>query len=380
MRLFRIDASPYWYVRVFMAGRMRKRSTRETEKSKAIAFAKRWWTEQHLAALSESPIDKVPLFNKVALQVIEEDAAKVARGERAANIVRDGKQLLRKHVEPYFHAIDVRDVKYPVLSKFVNELSTSGLAAASIKATLVFVRKVLKHAMRMDLIDRMPLLPTVTHKPKVRGWFSMEEYIKLRKTARDLARRTESVEVRHTVIDDEIYLFIMFMVNTFMRPSDVKLLQHKHIETVTSAKENPYLRINTPFSKTENTPIISMQAAVPIYKKLCALQESKSELALEKYLFLPRFANRDHALEMLRRQFNVVLEESNLKTAGNGAPRTIYSLRHTAIMLRLVRGDKVDLITLARNARTSVEMIDRFYAKHLTPEMNVKNLQSMRAK
>ena len=39
-----------------------------------------------------------------------------------------------------------------------------------------------------------------------------------------------------------------------------------------------------------------------------------------------------------------------------------------------ISGDAIDLLTLARNARTSVEMIDRFYAKHLTAEMNVEQL------
>jgi hypothetical protein len=37
-----------------------------------------------------------------------------------------------------------------------------------------------------------------------------------------------------------------------------------------------------------------------------------------------------------------------------------------------------DLLTLARNARTSVEMIERFYASQLTPEMNIALLQSRR--
>lgn len=35
---------------------------------------------------------------------------------------------------------------------------------------------------------------------------------------------------------------------------------------------------------------------------------------------------------------------------------------HTAITFRLLNGGDLDLITLARNCRTSVEMIDRFYA------------------
>jgi hypothetical protein len=48
-------------------------------------------------------------------------------------------------------------------------------------------------------------------------------------------------------------------------------------------------------------------------------------------------------------------------------------------MFRLTMGD-LDLLTLARNARTSVEMIERFYANHLTPEMNVAKIQSMRQK
>jgi hypothetical protein len=47
-------------------------------------------------------------------------------------------------------------------------------------------------------------------------------------------------------------------------------------------------------------------------------------------------------------------------------------------MFRLLNSEGLDLMTLARNARTSVEMIDRFYASHLTPEMKVTELQSLK--
>jgi ribosomal protein L31E len=53
-------------------------------------------------------------------------------------------------------------------------------------------------------------------------------------------------------------------------------------------------------------------------------------------------------------------------------------LRHTAIMFRLTESKGLDLLSLARAARTSVEMLDRFYAKHLTAEMNVELIQSNR--
>ena len=60
--------------------------------------------------------------------------------------------------------------------------------------------------------------------------------------------------------------------------------------------------------------------------------------------------------------------------------RILFSLGHAAITFRLLYGNGIDLLTLARNARTSVEMIERFYSSNLTAEMNIEMLQSKRAK
>jgi hypothetical protein len=56
----------------------------------------------------------------------------------------------------------------------------------------------------------------------------------------------------------------------------------------------------------------------------------------------------------------------------------LYSLRHSSITLRLLYGKGIDILTLARNARTSIEMIDKHYASELTAEMNVGMLHSRR--
>jgi hypothetical protein len=58
--------------------------------------------------------------------------------------------------------------------------------------------------------------------------------------------------------------------------------------------------------------------------------------------------------------------------------RTIYSLRHTAICMRLVLSEgKVNIYTLAKNAGTSVNQIERFYARNLPISAElVINLQS----
>lgn len=47
----------------------------------------------------------------------------------------------------------------------------------------------------------------------------------------------------------------------------------------------------------------------------------------------------------------------------HGKPRTLYSLRHTAIVRSLRKGVPIELI--ASNARTSTDMIRRFYGTHV---------------
>ena len=49
-------------------------------------------------------------------------------------------------------------------------------------------------------------------------------------------------------------------------------------------------------------------------------------------------------------------------------------------MFRLLYGYGIDLLTLARNARTSVGMIERFCTSELTGEMNIGQLQPDRRK
>ena len=61
-----------------------------------------------------------------------------------------------------------------------------------------------------------------------------------------------------------------------------------------------------------------------------------------------------------------------------GQKHTIYSLRHTAICMRIILSHgQVNIFNLAKNAGTSVDQIERFYARHLplSREMAI-NLQS----
>jgi len=167
------------------------------------------------------------------------------------------------------------------------------------------------------------------------------------------------------------------MVHTFLRPGDAFGLTHRHIEIVEEV-DRKFLRLSPPTSKTSLSPIISMPIAVDIYRRLQKRGEKAGYGKPGDYVFLPGYKGRNYAQEIFRRQLSHAFTAAGIKTSAGGGDRTTYSLRHTAIMFRLIKSDGLDLLTLARNCRTSVEMIDRFYARHLTAEMNLAKLQSMK--
>ena len=124
-----------------------------------------------------------------------------------------------------------------------------------------------------------------------------------------------------------------------------------------------------------------MENCVGIYKDLVEFQKQNGRThGKEDYVFFPNLTNRDFSLQTMRRQFDHILDKCDLKQTPNGEPRTLYSLRHTSIMFRLTMGESIDLLTLSRNCRTSVSMIERFYGKPLEGEMNVDKIQSSRFK
>ena len=69
-----------------------------------------------------------------------------------------------------------------------------------------------------------------------------------------------------------------------------------------------------------------------------------------------------------KRAFNRILEELDLKYDREGNRRTLYSLRHSYISFRLLEG--ADIYQIAKNCRTSVEMIEKHYAAHLKNQID----------
>ena len=78
------------------------------------------------------------------------------------------------------------------------------------------------------------------------------------------------------------------------------------------------------------------------------------------------------------RQFNRILEETGLKTDRQGNRRTLYSLRHSYICFRLLEG--ADIYQIAKNCRTSVDMIEQYYAAHIKNRLDTAAINVRRKK
>ena len=70
--------------------------------------------------------------------------------------------------------------------------------------------------------------------------------------------------------------------------------------------------------------------------------------------------------------------EEKLRFDREGQPRTVCSLRHTYICLRLMEG--ADIYQIAKNCRTSVEMIEKNYASHTLDAATIKVMRPKKRK
>jgi integrase len=392
LRIFLTNASRYWQVRCFLKGRTYTQSLKTTNKQAAISQAKQFFHIKTAELYADRLVvrdDKSPKFADLLPGVIVGLQARVKRGEFAAANIPIFLQRMHNSILPYFGDMTMQQIGYKELSAFMEMMSNRDLTATTVHQHMVAIRKVFAHAHGNNIIQNLPKFPVIKVSDKPRGSFTVAEYRDLVRLARQHIgepvpevfskkyRSSREILERHGVINADLHWLIRFMVNGFMRPGDIKFLKHKHVSIVRG--KHIYLRLNLPETKKHDKPIVTLQPAVFVYERLLAKQKAEGYGQPDDYVFLPDLQDRKWLLVAYGWQFMYLQSLAGIEAnAANGQTRTIYSLRHTAMTFRLLYGGKIDLLTLARNARTSVEMIERFYASNLTAEMNIDLLQGKR--
>ena len=369
------------------------RSLRTTSKRDAVEYAKRFY-EQQLSlrggvAAQSAASNSHTIFEGIDA-LLQQEAARVQRGEitRKSYLITQGR--CRGEISRFFQDTPMERIDRLTVERFAARLSKNAICGWTIKAYMVVLRKLMNVAPRQEWIDRVPTFPQLKTQANPRGHFTVQEYWRLLRSAKRLRHQyqepTNMMKTHRSTqggiftatagVPWEFAWLIGFMVNSFVRPVDIKVIQHQHVEIIRG--EHSYLRLRLPETKRHSGQIVTLPAAVGIYERLREHFAAQNLAGPENYLFLPRVRDRQAATWLMDKLFGRILDATGLRTGSKGQRRTLYSLRHSAITFRLLYGQGIDLLTLARNARTSLEMVDRFYASELSAEMNVAMLHSRR--
>jgi len=337
---------------------------------------------------NNSNLNKSYSFTNLVEIMLSKESQRLYAGEITHQTFEMLKCRLNGHLLAYFSEEDVKNISHRKLSAFITYLQGQDIGAVTINQYLGLLKRVLYVGVMDGVVDQLPIFPKIKSKSIPRGSFSVDEYRNLLRISKQLSSLYEATKppthrntangafIKTPSVPMEMRWLIGFMVNTFVRPVDIKLIKHKHIQIINES--NRYLRISMIETKKHTGQIVSMRAAVSIYQKILEYQSSRGFGNQEDYVFFPHVDDRQGAISLISGHFKKILDKGNMRIGVNSEKRSLYSLRHTAITFRLLYGSGIDLLTLARNARTSVEMIERFYSSNLTAEMNIEMLQSKR--
>jgi hypothetical protein len=392
LKIYRISGSRYWQIRCYFLGRYTTQSLKTTDIEEAKQLAHEFWSKKlavgHVVVQAHQPvihISNVKLLHDLIQEVLLSERERVDRDEIRHNSYVMTQIRLEGLVFEFFKDQPLHRVDVVCLEEFVRFLTQKNLAVSTIQGYIAQVRKILRLLHRKNILKSLPVFPSLKSRVTSRGAFTLTEYKRILRISKQLRAETY-VDWPHSDrpwikrdyhrMPYEMNGLIRFMVHTFVRPGDIRQIKHKHIEVVRGSYD--YLRLTLPEVKRHNAPTVSLPAAVGIYESLRAYQAARGYGRADDYVFFPEEPNRRLALDVVGWAFNWILKVAALKTGPHGIDRTLYSLRHTAITFRLIYGGNIDLLTLARNARTSVEMIEKFYASTLSAEMNIALIHGKR--
>lgn len=366
--IYRIQSSKFYWARVWTPEKCYAiRSTKTTSKREALVFARQLYIDSitnNLIVAKTNPKSMVAVADSLLLQ---EKA-----NARKSLYVKD-KNMLANSILPHFGTKLLTDVTHADLTEYLAKLNEKGLSPATKKHHMGLIGKVFSHGISLRVIHYKPMFPKLGEKMRTalkRDYLTIKEYRHLNKTIVDMEKR--GVKYRGTPFTREHLLLVKFVVNSFLRPTDLKVLRHKHVQRMKDGKTQ-WLVLTHPATKTTADPVHTMPRALVYYDELLAFRNGK-HCSPDDFVFYPEFENRETGQAKLGKMFAAIIKESRLEQmTGKNLP--LYSLRHTSLMYRILFSS-VDPLTLAKNARSSVDQLEKFYLAHLTTDQARKRLHS----
>lgn len=384
VQIFLRSRSPFWQASCTFGNKQHKKSTGEESLARAKDVARDWYLGL-LGKYRAGELKTGTPFRKAAEYFLNEYEV-ITQGERNPEYAASHGMRLRVHLLPFFGDKVVTDItpgmvqdyrvhrmtsrkdpktqkpildadgkpkRDPVTKRIMKDPKT-GEAKRPSRTTLhheiITLRHVLKTANRHGWL---PFLPDISAPYKTSGkithraWFSPEEYKRLYEATRE--RSKNPLKERWRKECEDLHDYVLFMVNTGLRPDEAGRIEFRDVAIVTDEATGERILEIEVRGKRGVGYCKSMPGAVVPFKRVVKRYNPKPT---DLVFGLPQ-----------RELINKILEDLDLKVDREGNRRTAYSLRHTYISMRLMEG--ADIYQVAKNCRTSVEMIEKYYASHI---------------
>lgn len=393
LHVYKRENSKHWQCSTYIAGRNWRRSTKEESLSHAKEIAEDWYLELR-GKYRAGELKHGKTFKQAAKKFLEEYPIMTA-GERNQVYVESKEQKLRLYLLPFFGNRIVSDINSGLVHEYrikrMQDTSKTGKppARSTLHGEIVALRQVLKTAARHGWIQAVPDLSApykASGKVVHRGWFSPEEYKKLYEATR---RRSQTPpKPRWKWACEQLHDYVLFMANTGLRPDEAARLEFRDVNIVEDYDtEETILEIEVRGKRGVGYCKSTTGAVRPferLQKRLRPVVEEGQDGFRQTKKEEQELVQPDD-MDLLfptrpRELLNAILEEQGLKFDRDGNRRTAYSLRHTYICFRLMEG--ADIYQIAKNCRTSVEMIEKYYASHIKTKLDASaiNVRKVRRK
>ncbi len=371
--------SKVWLARFKIAGKWISRTTKQREKSKASIAAIRVKAEfeikhQHGIAI------QTRAFRDVAKLAIER-MHQQPKDTRGASTLKDHEYVLLRYHIPFFDRTYITSIDREKLAEFdawrVEEMGHTP-AQSTLKTHNAAFNKVFDEAVIRKWM--MPVqVPALTSSGGVaatrRDYFTADEVARITNSFNSWipeGRTQKSREIREL-----LYFYFQFAVYTGLRPgTEMDNLRWSDLKIEDKA-EFPHIVITVRKGKTTlhtgTRHVVAYEGIMDMILDMHASshdgEDTKEGVPNDYDPVLFRLPNGE-TTDQLGRTFTALLKHLKMEN-GPGGKRTLYSLRHTYITLKLLEGLKPDVI--ARQCGTSPEMIHLHYS-HLTSLMHTKEL------
>jgi integrase len=401
LHVYRRENSRFWQCATYLGSQNHRQTTKEVSLAAAKDFARDWYMErcvedrqrrrggvpsldgpaQPLIAVTGAPTDgrrrrtpTGPNFEDAATAFANEFEV-ITLGERNAGYVKSKSDIIRVHLLPFFGETALEDITAGKVQEYRLHRQSSRLdpktgkpkkpARATLHHEIVTLRQILKTANRKGWIAALPDMSApykTSGKVEHRAWFSPEEYKMLYEATRERAKNPPKPRWRE--VCETFHDYVLFMGNTGLRPDESARLELRDVKIVNDESTGERILEIEVRGKRGVGFCKSMPGAILPFERV----RKRKQLKPTDRIFG----------KSPRELMNTVLDELNLKFDRDGHIRTCYSLRHTYICLRLLEG--ADIYQVAKNCRTSVEMIEKFYGRHLKNNIDASAVNVRKAR